>query len=448
MRKVHAEHGPIQAELRGLVEPLSAHLAEQIYSDTVDWDPVSNWESSRPDIISTDLPYNDDMRNDPYTLPPHIFGLNPSEADLVIPEPQELSALAVRFIQNRPKARGYYSQTVDSYVTDQIPERLDNIREHGQPIDPKKWSAYRAAADKQLDHFYHIEHAMMHRNGNVQSFLDNQPQLSQHPALRKYDAYMYTSTDSLFTSLERNAYRSSLTGFPIMPIGEYGPAFARDVLATTHYAIERANLTCADLADDLARGHETVITTYMARGRDLEPNEPAGDALLLSLEEGVLSVMQTIALLTAEKVPGYDDPKALLHDIVENGLIEQFTRAVPMGLVGPFALAGRHFNQPLQVTERGLQLHPDLLAILKPLRYRQIASMMLLWEKFHDGTSDEQPSALGTICPAAFAHGAVTDLSKAMLVAFEKIDKPAARRKRAGRLLVAAVHSGTSAMAA
>jgi len=450
MRHVYAEHGVAQAEMKSLIDPLAARLAEQVHVDTIDWDPVSNWESAQPVPLTTGLPYGEDLSADPYILPPHLFGRGASDTDFTITSDyDELTAQVRDFIKNRPRSADRDSLPGDDYLAQNVPSWLDEIRHRNIAIDPDKWTRYRAAADQQLQgEFYHIESAMINRKDSVRRLLAFNGAYVNHPDIRRFGTYMYATGDSLYDSSSEE-YRYTATAFPVMPIGAYGQEFARNVLNTTQYTIERAKIVCSDLAQELGSSHEVVIETSMARGRDIAAGRilgTPGDALVDSLEEGVLSIMQTIALLTAERVPGYDDPNILLHDIIKNGLIEQFTRHVPMGLVGPFALAGCYFKEPLQLTEHGLRLDPELVATLKQFRYQQIAETVKEWDDYHNGKPMPRPDILGTICPGT--NYAIPEVSQAMLAAFESIDKPAARRKRAGHILAAAAHSGVSAMAA
>lgn len=428
MRELYAEHGSTQAELRGLVEPLSDALAAQITADTDGKDPVSGWTSPVEDKISSGLPYGSDLADDPYTLPPHLFGRSASEATVAIPETgYERAVLVGDFVRNRPVLSEQPLMQDARRLSDELPYRLEALTKWQVGIDPDKWKRYLAVANSQLDGFYHLEALSSFRRANVRNMLALKHDLVLSPQVGRFESYMYRATATLFNADGR--YMPAPTGFIVMPVGEYGAEFAEKLLKTSLYAVERADMTCGELAGQLAEGHEAVIKKHMVRGSSRDEARTPGNALLASLEEGVLSITQSLALLTAQKVEGYDNPVALSRAIVEGGLIEQFTRAVPMGLVGPFVLGGCFFRNAVQKTETGIRLNPEVMELLKEWRYKQVGETAMQWVRYNrdksKGMNPLIPSSIGLTCPAAFAHGGITNVSHAMLTALEGVGKNA-----------------------
>ena len=424
MQQLYAEYGSVQAELRSLVEPLSDALATQMAADTNGRDAVSNWVSPIEDTISSGLPYGgDDLADDPYTLPPHLFGSSADEVVIDIPDASGYEALIEAFVSRRPAISKAPLEYTAQRIVKELPFRFDAITAYDVPIDPDTWKRYLEVANGQLDGFFHLELVGQHRRINTRNMLMSKNKLVKSPQVARFETYMYRSTATIFSA--EGSYMPAPTAFVVMPIGAYGSEFAESLLKTTLYTIERADMSCGELADQLAEGHEELIKMHTVRGSAANEGRTPGNALLANLEEGALSIAQSLALLTAQKVEGYDDPMKLSRAIIENGLIEQFTRAVPMGLVGPFVLSGCFFRDAVQKTDTGVRLNPEVMELIKLWRHKQIGEAMLQWAKYNKfigmGMDSPIPSVTGLPCPAAFAHGGITSVSRAMLTALEGI---------------------------
>jgi hypothetical protein len=90
--------------------------------------------------------------------------------------------------------------------------------------------------------------------------------------------------------------------------------------------------------------------------------------------EGIVSFHQFVTAVLAEKVPGIEDGRTALHELIFNGntsmgLTSEFTSRIPMGLIGPMALTGTYFKGALVRTPDGkLSLSDSLKDLLKNLR--------------------------------------------------------------------------------
>ncbi len=231
------------------------------------------------------------------------------------------------------------------------------------------------------------------------------------------------------------------TGLPealIMPIGEYGEAFARKLLMATRATMESFNRsTEADtVAAQTASQHQKLLIEHTARGayEYATSGEVTGDSVKAALLEGTLSVMQVLAWLTAEKVPGYENPDDLVNDIIDQGLIEKLTRKITMATIGPTVVKGFYPKQPLMVANEKLDLSENLVKILAE---RKEAAEPLALEglvarynhKQWSGGEDKAEiyaagrfATTGIICPAAGKDGGVRQAANALKAVYVQLD--------------------------
>jgi hypothetical protein len=119
-----------------------------------------------------------------------------------------------------------------------------------------------------------------------------------------------------------------------------------------------------------------LLGTETARGRKTEKEEK--NSSLYAAYEGFLSIAQFLNLLLADKIPGYDDPHALVDDLLTphdgklNSSFVAYTSRLRMNTLGPTTLSGGRFKNPVAMDERGhLKLTPAFLAELKNLVHEQ-----------------------------------------------------------------------------
>jgi len=216
----------------------------------------------------------------------------------------------------------------------------------------------------------------------------------------------------------------------VMPIGEYGEQFAERLLRATIVAMEITGQGLEEDATRVVKEHESVLREHTARGQSegkarydydfnlLGWDKVTGAAPLATLQEGILSVMQTIALLTANKVPGYDNPDDLLRDIVAQGVIERFTRRVSMGYVGPLTLFGAYYPHPLTTSNGKLELTDELSMILKENKAKSRSQALEKLQSRHAYIQEPEMYAqqdivgFGIACPAA--RGGIQRLAEAI----------------------------------
>ena len=201
-----------------------------------------------------------------------------------------------------------------------------------------------------------------------------------------------------------------------LPIGAYGQEFATDLLKTAIHMQAFAQEYAYETAEHMTADNEELLRQYTARGN--EAREVSADSTMETLQEGILTIAQSIALLTCEKVPGYDDPHELVKAIAEAGLVERLARYASMGLVGPLVLGGKYVPGALQKTaEGGLEFSPAFEDLLKTARAKFIAQHFAK-QKIKkpsgyipvDPNSTRNHKLIGRICPVAGKDGGIERL--------------------------------------
>jgi hypothetical protein len=220
----------------------------------------------------------------------------------------------------------------------------------------------------------------------------------------------------------------------VMPVGAYGQAFADRLLRATIITIEQLASVVDIEASDVAAQYADVLARRTARGQaeenlqiSLDDGPDKRDPITAAtpkaiLQEGALSVMQAVALLTADKIPGYEDPDVLLRDIIDQGLIEQVTRKLPMGYVGPLALKGVYHPNPLKIVDGELQLTATFQEHLRAERASFLARVLdhlaLRHMVFQTAAEEDKEvfseGQLGIMCPVAGQNGGLRKMAAAM----------------------------------
>jgi hypothetical protein len=224
----------------------------------------------------------------------------------------------------------------------------------------------------------------------------------------EYDSFLYAHAELSKPSMFENV---------IVPVGEYGEEYAKKLAQATIITMEAAEVAIKENAGRVAAEHSKLLQEHTARGAE-KKDGPNAHSTALTIQEGILSIMQTVSLLTAEKVEGYDDPAKLLNDVVENGLIEKITRLVPPALVGPLAIDGQRFANPLERDEDGkLQLTEIFEGKLKAAHIKYWQDVI---EEKKSSKSGEHPK-IGTdlTCPASGKGGGVGVLGEALNEVFQ-----------------------------
>lgn len=245
-----------------------------------------------------------------------------------------------------------------------------------------------------------------------------QAEIETYRKLRRtnvYKAYwfsdeMQTSERSIFAH-NRHAQSKDLTSNLAVPVGEYGAEFAQRNVAAAALIQAAASANVQQIAAQVIEGHEATLREYTARAA--EAPEVNAATTMETLQEGILSVMQSVAILTQEKVEGYDDPVALLEDIVRSGLIERLARYAPMGFVGPMALSGKYWPNTLVKTDAGVAFSESFEGYLKEQRDKYVGEFVVRAnsESLPEGVS----RAIGRVCPVSGKGGGIQAIANTYL---------------------------------
>jgi hypothetical protein len=221
---------------------------------------------------------------------------------------------------------------------------------------------------------------------------------------------MQTSEQSVFAH-NRHANSNDITSNLAVPIGEYGTEFAQKNVATTALMQAAASANIQQIAAQVTEGHEPTLRQFTARGA--EASEVNAATTMETLQEGILSVMQSAAILTQEKVEGYDDPVALLEDIISSDLIERLARYAPMGFVGPMALSGKYWPNSLVRTDSGVTFSEDFEGYLKEQRDKYIGEFVVRANS--ESLPENVSRAIGRVCPVSGKGGGIQAIAKTYL---------------------------------
>lgn len=198
----------------------------------------------------------------------------------------------------------------------------------------------------------------------------------------------------------------------ILPVGAYGAEFTDSLIRSVVLAQSQTRAKMLVSASKATEGHEETLRRYTARGNEQisEVDAVSGNTTLDTLQEGILTIAQTVAILTNQKVTGYDDPYALAQDIANNGLVERFAAYTALGIVGPMAISGTIVANPLEKTESGLSFSSALETYLKTKRQKYLAALAV------EKTSGQvMPTSIGRPCPVSDKGGGISVLAPALI---------------------------------
>jgi len=424
MRWLWDHNRGVQDELRSIVEPLTDHACEYIDYGVANYDVVAHetdWKH-----VQKNIPFGD-----AYTvLPPRLFGpLNGNEAPVMPRTEEEAEALVRSYVARKddsPYEEPFFSQASWAVPNDDyfgtVEQTLKNMIRIGVTIDPVKWERYKEVGREQAaSGRYDLDIISARRTKSIVNMLscDVYKDLVNTHGTGCFTDFMMMPTAALDIGGKNNGLVP--VGYLFMPVGEYGPDFSEKLLRTTTYMVNTIGHTVGPVARTLAEEHPEVITKHTARGADPGPLDRG---LTMMTQEGARSIMEATAFLTAQKVDGYDTGEALFEAIVEQGILEHFTRSIPMGVLGPFAFLGRYFPDILQNVGHGkLRLNPEVMDAIKDAKRENAKNELGGWAAYWAASEEARkeltpPHATSLICPAAMPHGALSRMSRSMLGAF------------------------------
>ena len=414
---------PILDKLQTVVETLADELVAFVEVDVSKGDGVAR--ETLAVRAQHDIPFGV-----PYTLlPPRLFSELYAEAEEPrLPRDEAEAVQLVAAYGQRclaPPINGMPEKSYTVTPETHLQKILDDLMwmvQHGVEINPLLWEQYRQAGREQAEHGrYDLDIISANRSNSIKSLYHYAPlaRLVQGHATSTFERYIAMPTVAL--DVDGHSLGLAPAGYLFMPVGSYGPRFSEKLLRTTAYMVQSAQQVLGESTRDLARVHQDVVARHTTRGHE---GRPLDATLISTTQEGARSTMEVIALLTADKVPGFDDPEQLLEAIVAQGIIEEFTRAVPMGMLGPTLFTGKYFPSLLLHTGGGkLSLNPAIMSHVKYAKRAMAQHDAVEWADYWAAPEENRkailpPVATSLICPAAMPHGALTRMSRAMLCAF------------------------------
>lgn len=424
------EHNePVLNALRAVVEPLAEELSTYVEADTDHADGVSR------ETLSTYVQHNIPFGL-PYTLlPPRFFSdLESGSEAPKMPQSENNAHELVEAYRKRCQKPPIAGMPEGTY-TAPMPERMGHIlhdvlwmMDRKVAINPQTWEQYRQAAREQAQQGrYDMDMISLGRGNAIKNMYHFPPlvNLSYKHAIGRFEHFMTMPTAAL--DVDGPSYGLLPAGYLFMPEGAYGPRFSEKVMRATAYMINSAQQVLGEQASYLANTYPDAVEQHTTRRRD---GRPADASLVSVTQEGSRSNMEVIALLTADKVEGYDDPDELLGAIIEQGVIEKFTRAVPMGFVGPLVFSGRYFPGLLTHNGNGkLTLNASIMNEIKAAKREMARQDMGEWAAYWSIPEDERrekdimpPTATQLLCPAVMPRGALPRMNGALLKAYQAFD--------------------------
>ena len=206
------------------------------------------------------------------------------------------------------------------------------------------------------------------------------------------------------------------------PIGAYGEAFARTLLSTSKIL---NSIIVQNLKEDSLKVYENsprLIERETGRGYYAIRGETWRERLPLTprstLQEGVISLAQLLALVLGERTPTFESGGLVVQSLLENDFVTGLTVRHPMGVIGPASLGGFFYHDALCIQNGKLALTPTLTEKLLKLKQAERHRFTSLDDSEAPERSREcnEPNGIG--CPMAGDQG-LRKLSKAFLHVFK-----------------------------
>jgi hypothetical protein len=433
-----SENIPDFQKLREALDPFTKLAAARIKANLMT-DPEVKESIAQHDT------YNVSYRPEFVIMPPGLF----DEGTVAFPQTHEENNALFKAFEQRHLVNGTAAEqqkwgpvtTGDGgsiWGYNQLRDKVSVHITYAEPLelDPKEHARYEETYKEHIAKGTetHMLELWTYRNREVSK---NSQKLGYDKKETRFDRTPGRFTEFVYTHIETGAPDFiSVPSSIVMPVGAYGREFAEKLVRATAVAMEQAGHVVDAEAAEIAEKYDDVLGRRTARGgseryKDYAKNlfrpEGAEHSPITEvtpkaiLQEGILSVMQALALLTADKVPGYDDPDKLLDDIVDQGVIERFTRKLPMGYVGPLTLKGGYFPNPLRVEDDGsLTLSEPFTEHLRAERQPFIETALMWLAMKHDYADDPDflkdfnEGELAIICPVASELGGLRDISEAV----------------------------------
>lgn len=308
-----------------------------------------------------------------------------------------------------------------SYVSIPTRDVLINALEQvaGRPYPREEWwQSARTTREvlRQEPIFTMDVHRVAQINAGVY-YLEELPKELQ-PFYRQLDSYVIAPS----RLIPEDGRTISVRELPQMPVGEYGKETAERLAQTVTFLgdfIRTSPIIDASIDKITAsEGTNELLRKHTMRTREsFEDDNPAHlkNGLSDALIGGILSMAQVIAFLTAEKIEGYDTFDALVADILDSDVLEEFARLAPVGYIGPTTLGGIYIPHALDTTGPKLTLSKQMKEYLGAMHRGYLLDQAYAWKDYDDDPKNHvMPRTLGLTCPASEPHGAIASLRPVM----------------------------------
>lgn len=236
----------------------------------------------------------------------------------------------------------------------------------------------------------------------------------------RFDRALYVRNVALGGFEAKSPFAARLAAV-ITPVGAYGDDFAKSMLRTTQMLMFIAASKLQTEARRVYNQNAHLLARNAiraSRASDIKTNELSSLNVFL---EGILSLHQLFAInLGAPLLSASTGPEALRMLIFDgnhqHGLPSDFTSQLHSGFVGPMALGGVYFSQPLTWSDGRLAVPASLKRTIDQLtdaRHEENSRLINEWRaKFGSPRAEpgeQRPHKLKGVCPMALMAGASSD---------------------------------------
>lgn len=411
------ENGPINDELREVMEPLAEHFRDEMGSQLQDTD-----EEGRANMLAGTGNVYTFKYGRTGMIPVTAFG-EVSEDKIVLssslkfPEKEKAIDTLTANYEKREVEIGsnkrfrYYSRPTAEIVS----RGLNSLK--GQEYPEENWQQAAGELQRAIreEPVFIIDTHLTNRLNNAALDFD-ELNVETQATHAQHESYVVALSRVDVADKTVQGTRDTIQ----LPIGEYGPGAAEKLARVTlalNDMIKSDGAIDAGVRNRMDAKTERLLVEHTARSRDRSNDgtqDPAVHGVKNTLTEGILSIAQTISFLTAEKLPGYENHDELVKAILESDVIEQFTRLVKPGYIGPVTLSGLYMHSALTERNGKLALSKDAFTVLHDMRKKHVTEVAAQWALYKSGASTQKPMVLGLVCPAAAPGGAITTVKPIM----------------------------------
>ncbi len=187
-------------------------------------------------------------------------------------------------------------------------------------------------------------------------------------ATGSFNNFMWLPTETAASTQRVGATTRYMTA----PIGADGPDAAAQLLLTTRVMLRLAESLYATESAAVGEKHRDLLLASTQRGKSLGRNEidgHIGDVAMQVMQEGIISLAQSLSLTTAETSSLAPADRIAVHIAAHIPTILAISS--PMGFIGPLVLRGKYIPGLVTETDGVAALDHDLLVSIVGFRRDQ-----------------------------------------------------------------------------